>query len=313
MPRLSQERLPKLRRQENPNGSDRAFVALDGRRFYVGPWGSPEAETEYKRLVGEWLSNGRMVLRPFGGSDAADGNTVDEVLAAYLTFAETYYRKNGVETSELYLMKYAMGPVAEMYGDTSAASFDSTALLACRDAFVRAEVCREKCNHHVSRIRRIFRWAVQRKLVPPGVLPDLGSVAPLQMGRSDAPEMEPVRPVPDEWIEAIRPYLSRQVAAMLDVQRLSGLRPGNVVALRACEIDMTGEVVGGKRLWVHVPASHKTEHRGRELRVLIGPRVQSIIRSFLKSDSTAYLFSPADAVDEKKAAKRAARAHFTLT
>jgi len=50
--------LPRLRRQKKTTG-DLAFVELSGKRFYLGRFGSPEAQQKYDRLVAEWLTNGR--------------------------------------------------------------------------------------------------------------------------------------------------------------------------------------------------------------------------------------------------------------
>ena len=36
-----------------------AVVTLDGKAFYLGPWGTKTSKREYDRLVGEWQANGR--------------------------------------------------------------------------------------------------------------------------------------------------------------------------------------------------------------------------------------------------------------
>lgn len=71
---------------------------------------------------------------------------------------------------------------------------------------------------------------------------------------------------------------------------------------------MTGE------LWLYRPGrdhgphgDHKTAHRGRGRVVCLGKRAQEIIRPFLSTDLRAYLFSPAKAMAEFRAAQRASR------
>ena len=91
-------------------------------------------------------------------------------------------------------------------------------------------LARTTINQRVGRIVRLFKWAVENELVPPGVHHGLKAVAGLQKGRSEARETEPVRPVPDAPVEAIRPHVARQVWAMIELQRLTGMRPGEVVA-----------------------------------------------------------------------------------
>ena len=48
----------------------------------------------------------------------------------------------------------------------------------------------------------------------------------LRRGRTAAKEPEPVRPVPDQHIEAVRPHASRQVWALVRLQLLTGARGG---------------------------------------------------------------------------------------
>ena len=67
------------------------------------------------------------------------------------------------------------------------------------------------------------------------------------------------------FAEAIEPMLTlresmppAQVWAMVELQRLSGMRPGEVVTMRTCDLDTSG------RVWAYTPESHKTEHHGRE-------------------------------------------------
>jgi hypothetical protein len=45
---------PTIYRQKRPNRPDTAFTVIDGQRIYLGTYGSPEAEKEYRRVVAEW-------------------------------------------------------------------------------------------------------------------------------------------------------------------------------------------------------------------------------------------------------------------
>jgi integrase len=76
---------------------------------------------------------------------------------------------------------------------------------------------------------------------------------------------------------------------MIDLQLLAGMRPGEVVIMRSCDVDMSCPV------WVYRPQLHKTEHHGPSREIRLGPKAQAIVQSFLKADLQAYLFSPKDA------------------
>ena len=84
----------------------------------------------------------------------------------------------------------------------------------------------------------MFKWGVENELVTPGVLPALQAVAGLRRGKMEAPDPEPVRPVPEEHIRPVLDRVSRQVAAMIQVQILTRMRPGEVLQMRTCDLDL---------------------------------------------------------------------------
>ena len=96
-------------------------------------------------------------------------------------------------------------------------------------------------------------------------------------------------------IDAVQSYLSKQVWAMIQLQLYTGARPGEIVELRACDIDRSRDV------WVYRPEHHKNEYRDQEREIYIGSNVKDILAPFLfgKRDNE-YLFSPKDANRETK-------------
>jgi hypothetical protein len=71
--------------------------------------------------------------------------------------------------------------------------------------------------------------------------------------------------------------------------------------MRTADLDTSG------RVWVYVPESHKTEHHGKERKVYLGPAAQAVLRPWLRVDLTAYLFSPAEAMTERRVQQRERR------
>jgi integrase len=128
-----------------------------------------------------------------------------------------------------------------------ASRFGLVGFKAVQKMMVDAGLCRSGINRQISRIIRLFKWAVSEELIPPGVHQALRTVPGLRRGRSDARESEPVKPVPDAFVDAIKPYVSRQVWAMVELQRLSGMRPGQVCSMRSADIDTSGKV------WTYTP------------------------------------------------------------
>jgi integrase len=166
---------------------------------------------------------------------------------------------------------------------------------------------RKVINKHAGRIKRMFAWAVEEGLVPPSVHQALACVAGLKKGKSVAREKPRVKPAPDAWVEGVLPLVPPTVRTMIDVQRLSGCRPQDIVQLRAIDIDMTGPV------WEYRPPRYKTEHRNeedspdRERVVFLGPRAQALLKPYLTLNVTDYLFSPRRSEEARNAKRREGR------
>ena len=292
MPR--RERPPKYGRHK----TGQARVVLNGRSVYLGQYGSAESWQEYERVIREWrAANGRRTEVPLDRSDL----TVAELITLYWQHVTRYYVKNGQPTKEQANVRQALRPLAESHGRAVVGQFGPVALQAVRQDMIDAGWSRKYINDNVSRIKLMFKWAVANGLAPAHAHHGLASVSGLRRGRSGARETEPVGPVPSDRIDVIRPHVSRQVWAMIQLQRLTGMRPGEAVIIRGCDVDMSGE------LWEYRPHSHKGEHHNRERIIPLGPRSQGVIRGFLKSDVQAPLFSPADAEAERLAAVHAKR------
>jgi integrase len=164
---------------------------------------------------------------------------------------------------------------------------------AVRQRMIDLDWCRTLINQRISRIKRCFKWAVSEELIPPSVHHGLQTVVGLARGRSDARESEPVQPVADALVEAVIPYVLPPVAAMIQIQRLTGMRPGEVVQMRRIDIDNT------ESIWLYRPATHKTKYRGKDRVIHLGPKAQELLRPFMTDDSNEYLFNPARAMAER--------------
>jgi site-specific recombinase XerD len=150
-------------------------------------------------------------------------------------------------------------------------------------------LCRTEINKRIGRIRRMFKWAVAEELIPASVMESLRAIDGLRRGRSEARENPPVRPVDDAHVDAILPLVGAPVAAMIRLQRLTGMRPGEVVQLRPCDIDRSDDI------WFYSPARHKTDYLGHEKQVVLGPQAQAVLQPFLDRPADAYCFSPQEA------------------
>jgi integrase len=281
--------------------SGQAVVTIYGRDIYLGPYGTKASKAEYDRVIGEWLVSGR---HPAELATSRFDLTVVEIADRFWNHVQAYYRHpDGTPTSEVECFKHPLKLLNRLYGHTPARDFGPLALEAVRNAMIQANWCRRNINNQIGRIRQVFRWAVSKELIPATVHHGLVALSALKVGRTQARESAPVKPVPDATVDTTLPHLSSIVAAMVQVQRYTGARPGEVCVMRTVDIDRSEEV------WIYSPAAHKTAHHGHGRSIFIGPKAKEILRQFLKPLSPyAFIFSPRDADAERREKLRVARA-----
>ncbi|MCD4824646.1 MAG: tyrosine-type recombinase/integrase, partial [Phycisphaerae bacterium] len=286
-------RVPKLRHHK---ASGQAYVVLNSNAVYLGRHGTAAATERYHQTIGEWLASGR------SATSEPENITVKEVVARYWQFTQRYYvRPNGEPSYEVNNIRQALRPLCKLYGQTKAIDFGPLALRAVRQRMIDIGWCRKNINRMVDRLKRTFRWATENELLPGNVYQTLRTVGGLKYGRSDAGESEPITPVPQNRINAIQPFVSRQVWAMIQLQLFTAARSGEIVIMRPCDIDRSG------RIWIYRPEHHKTAHHGYQRNIYIGPRAQAILQPFLLRDPQAYCFSPAESQAEWRKKRHAAR------
>jgi len=291
-----QARVPSYRLHK-PSGN--AVVTIAGKDHYLGTHGSVKSRQEYDRSIAEWLAKGRPTFEPKAGPNLT---IAAFVLAHWRHVKATYARQTGRGT-----IAPALRHLRKQFGHTPAWEFGPKKLRTLQLLMVDVRTkkgrrfSRRYVNRLIGEIKRAFKWAVAEELVPAGILHGLQALEPLRMGRTDAPETKPVAPIEDAVVETTLIHLPPMLADMVRVQRLTGMRPGELCMMRVSELDMSGDV------WLCCPLRHKTAHHGKTRSVVIGPKAQGILRKYLRTELAAYLFNPADSVRQRLALAHADR------
>ncbi len=297
---MRKPRVPKLCLHK-PTGQ--GYVRLGGRVFYCGRYGSDEAAADYDRRIAEWLQANRTAPRtPTQAARDPHLPIVAEIAAAFFTHARAYYVKNGRATSEVHSIQAALKSVVRLFGELPAVDFGPKCLKLCRQDMIRRGRARTAINKHVHRIRRCFRWASEEELVPVSVYEALRTVAPLKRGRTEATETARVQPVPDADVDAVVAVASPTLAAMIRLQRLTGMRSGELVTMR------TGDILRDGPVWQYVPREHKTEHHAYDRIIDLGPQAQAILQPFLRADPDRFIFSPRQSERDRREERSKRRA-----
>jgi hypothetical protein len=140
--------VPSYRRHKQ---SGQAIVTLtDGvggsRDVLLGKHGTAESRQAYLRVIAEWEANGRRLAVP---AAPAGSLAINELMVAYVRFAEGYYLKNGKPTKQLDRVKRSVRHVRELYGLSLVKDFGPLALKAVRQqrssGVSRMNWCRPRC------------------------------------------------------------------------------------------------------------------------------------------------------------------------
>ena len=292
-------KIPKLC---NNKSRGRAFVLEGRKKIYLGKWGTPETEAAYRRYVHQLTGGAKP--RPASANEI----TIIELVAAFLDAHSSYYMKGGQQTGQLARFKAAAEFPVYYYGETVACEFGPARLIECRKHMEESgRFSRTYINTLVVCLRGVFKWGVERELIPASVLTALQAVSPLKRGRSAAKENKAVQPVPPEVVDATCEHLPPTIAAMVRVQRLTGMRPGEVCAMRAGDVNTTAAV------WVYTLRTDKTDYRraaDQKKKIPIGPKAQAVLLPYLiekEGTPDAFVFSPIDAANERTRELRASR------
>ncbi|MEJ7590121.1 MAG: tyrosine-type recombinase/integrase [Planctomycetaceae bacterium] len=273
-----------------PTGQAR--VRINGKDHYLGGYGSEESRILYGDLIAKHA--GGVQIDPIAKSKRGSlprnesddpGPSVGELCLVFLRHAETHYVKNGQRTSEVDILKSVIRPLNELYGMLPAKDFGPLALKAVRVKMIENGWCRDTINAGMSRIRRIFKHAIANELIDGSILQRLQCVAPLLAGRTEAHDNAPRSAVESDNIATVKQLVSPLVRDLIELQRLTGSRSGELLKLTSGSINRSmGDV------WAAQLGDHKAVHHGKSRTLHFGPQAQLILTRYLSADPDEKLF-----------------------
>ena len=265
----------------------------------VGDWPTeqdrpPEAiRRAYEAACAAWLARKAKAFPPPSGERGAGPWTCGQVAAGYV--ASLAGRPGQKPTAN------ALRAVVALYARLPAGEFGGRELDQCRRWFLERGASPRTVNDYAGRIRSAFRWAAapEREGCPADVVVRLAAVRPL----IDEDEV-PVEPASVEDVLAAARAAPPVVRAMLLLQLYSGMRPGEVVQMRAgdifcnansitkipsetfCNANSNTKNPSEPECWLYKPRLYKSRRSaavraqgGR--RVWLGPRAQAVLSPWL--------------------------------
>lgn len=288
---------PKLRQDQRGVWRARWTDAF-GKRHSVSFGADERAAAESFR---RWLARWSVDLTVRNPVQVAAVPKIREAWQRYEAFADRYYRRaDGTATQEPKIVAHAMAEVLNLYGHVAADALTPGMLRTVQERWIARGLRVTTITGWTHKIRRVWRWMAAEGVIPAGVADSLRQLAPVKAGRCGAAPSRAVLPVSDSAVDLTVAQLPPSIAAMIRLQQLTGMRPGEVCALRPCEVDTRGEV------WIYRPAAHKMAYQGRGREIMLGPQAQTVLRPYLGREVAFPCFRPYDAMRERAAARVAA-------
>ena len=300
--------MPKLATYRNKDGY--GHCRIRGCDYYFGRWqkNPPKA---FFMLVAEYHETGRLLPRPRDVKCDASSATILAAPAAHpaeLTIAELiekyldghvdihYRRPDGTLTSEVGTIRSALRPLFGAFADMPADAFSARHLIELRERMIdELDWNRKNINDNVSRVRAMFRWALERELIPGTQYSKLIAVRNLAKDRSRARESTRVRGVEAAVRDAVLARCTPMISDMAVVQEDCGGRGQDICSMRWVDIERTDNAA-----WIYRPPSHKNAWRGQKHVLYIEEAGQAVLRRYEDRPQNAYIFSPARAEDERR-------------
>lgn len=275
-----------MARKKNPvpsylsHSSGQARVRINGKDHYLGEYDSDESRKLYSQIIAR-IANGLPIAEVSKVRTSNAGISVAELVSQFVNDELKRFSE-----SERHCQRAALRVLRQLFGFTSVTEFGPLKLRAVRESMVggdpnqkdkdgkpkpRKPWLRGVVNRQVKRIQALFRWGVSWELVPESIAAALDTVRALTAAETTAGESKPRQSVPAANIAKVRAELKPLYQDVLDLLGLTGARPGELVSLRAVDIDQSAAV------WKSELVKHKTAHKGKRRVLYFNKEAQAIL------------------------------------
>jgi integrase len=214
---------PRYRHYKRTN---QAAVTIHGKDIYLGEYDSEESHERYRRTLTElWSSTGDLKSKVRKSDDRV---TISYLAVEYAKHAKSYYQKNGKPTSEWSIVQIVLKKLRAAYGSLPVEEFGPVRYKHFRQTFFIENLIRTTINHYMLHVKLMFEHGVEHELIPVECYQRLKCVGNLKQGRTEAKEPKKIKPVDDSVVEATMEKLTPVVRDMVVLQRLTGMRPGEL-------------------------------------------------------------------------------------
>jgi len=200
--------------------SGQARTTVNGKRISLGPHGSPESKVRYAQVIAEWEA-ARAGRCPVARLDL----TVSRLAFLFLKHADKEYRRDGKPTGEAANFRYALRAMNNMFHGVRVVDFGPRKLKQLQEHLVTEGLALVTINGWIGRIQQVFSWGVSEELIPVQIAQALRAVRGLRAGKTAAKSPMQKGAVSEAHINAVKPFVTKPIWAMIQFMFLTGCRP----------------------------------------------------------------------------------------
>lgn len=283
-------------------------ISINGKQktFYLGPWGSQEADQKYRELAKEYYA-GNLCQNEEVSKAVLNGTTIDVVYNQFLSMLE-----NRPESSDKRNYKAALWYAAQAMPNFRCDEISPLHLARFQDYLVsianevaeevRAEDgmliqrkkgkwSRQYCNKLFNFYKTVLRFGVNKGLIPYQFLAVINGFHAIPLNDT-LTEKESVEDVPDDVVIATLPFLAPQIADMVKLIRGACMRPSELCRLKVGDLDQTG------KKW-KCKIKGKTSRFGFDRFIAFSQSETEILKKRVEGKTDEqFVFSPKEAMQE---------------
>lgn len=226
--------------------------------------------------------------------------SINEVFEIYIADRVIHFDNGGEPTRHVANIKSALRQVLKELPGAMVSDLDGPTLAEIRDRWIKeTQLARNTINRRVQYAQRMIKWCVERGFVKSEQLVSVMCVELIAPGRRRAQDKPRVQSAPEDAIDPVLEELPDAVRSMMEMIRLTGMRPGEVRLMQLCDLKrMTHD---DRPVFKYTPSKHKTAHLGKSRRVFLAGRAFDIAIERISSlagetlfdpETEGYLFSP---------------------
>ncbi len=157
-----------------------AYSRVNGQMIDLGEFDTPESRQKYAGFVSDWSAGN---LDSYGKAVS-----IARLCVAYIKHSQSYYQKDGKQTSQVALIRCALKLFNQHFGHLPADRFQPKHLEQMQQVYLRSELSRGTINEYSKIIKQAFRFGVTKGSVPATTWQSLLAVRHIQRGRTKAVE-----------------------------------------------------------------------------------------------------------------------------